>query len=164
MKHGAAFLFTALFYCAGAQAAPPQYPSLVVSTFGMIGIADSETARLNLVNIDDPNIISIIPNLCQAHLRFLDEKGNVLAKSDVSLTNAQAGYLDFAHAKIPEVEASHRRQIRPEVATLESPVIASVANCIATIEIFNSHTGQTTVIYPAAPRLDLGNPDIPPVP
>ena len=146
-------LLTALFYCVGAQATHPQFESQVVSTFGMIGISHSETARLNLVNIDDPRIIYIIPNLCQAQLRFLDETGQILAKSDVALPNGQAGYLDLARDKISS--NGPRAQIRAEVATLDNPTLASAANCIATIEIFNSRTGQTKVIYPTAPQVRL---------
>lgn len=153
-------LLTALFYCAGAQATHPQFESQVVSTFGMIGISNSETARLNLVNIDDPNVINIIPNLCQAQLRFLDETAQVLAKTDVALANGQAGHLDLVREKISSI--GPRVQIRAEVATLDNPALASAANCVATIEIFNSRTGQTKVIYPAAPQLYLGRPIIDP--
>lgn len=156
MKSRTAFFLTTLFYGVGAQAAHPQFPSQVVSTFGMIGISHTETARLNLVNIDDPKVIYIIPNLCQAQLRFLDETGKVLTKSDVALPNGQAGHLDLSREKIPRLDS--RVQIRAEVATLDSPAMASAANCIATIEIFNSRTGQTTVLYPAAPQLFLGGP------
>lgn len=164
MKCRVTSLFMALCYCAGAQATHPQFASQVVSIFGMIGISHSETARLNLVNIDDPNVISIIPNLCQAQLRFLDEAGGILAKSDVSLLNGQARYLDLAREKIPGIFP--RVQIRAEVATLDNPVIASPATCVATIEIYNSRTGQTTVLYPTAPQLNLGMPIIidPPFP
>lgn len=167
MKRRTAFLLTALCYGAGAHATHPEPQSQVVSTFGMIGISLTETARLNLVNIDDPRIINIIPNLCQAQLRFLDGTGKVLTKSDVALSNGQAGHLDLPREKIPSLDA--RVEIRAEVATLDSPVPASAANCVATIEIFNSRTGQTTVLYPAAPQLYLGgpitiDPPIPPFP
>ncbi len=154
MKLRTGLILTALFYCAGAQATHPQLESQVVSTFGMIGISHYETARLNLVNIDDPENINIIANLCQAQLRFLDGEGKVLTKSDVVLANGHADHLDFAQGKTPG--ANRRIQIRAEVATLDTPVIASAANCIATIEIFNSRTGRTSAVYPAAPKLNLG--------
>lgn len=160
MKFSTGFILTTFFSCASAYAIPPQAESRVASTLGMIGISQYETARLNLVNIDDPNIISIIPNLCQAQLRFMDETGKVLAKSDIVLINGQAGHLDFTQGKISE--SNRRKQIRAEIATLEAPVVASAANCVATIEIFNSRTGRTSALYPVAPRLDLGGPVIDP--
>ena len=164
MKLRTGLILTALFYCAGAQATHPQLDSRVVSTFGMIGISHYETARLNLVNIDDPKNINIIANLCQAQLRFLDGAGKILTKSDVVLANGHAGYLDFAQNKTPDV-INRRIQIRAEVATLDAPVIASAANCVATIEIFNSRTGRTSAVYPAAPQLNLGGFVVePPIP
>lgn len=154
MKLVTASVLTALFYSVGANAEHPQFGSQVVSNFGMIGLSQYDTARLNLVNTADPNIINIIPNLCQAKLRFLDAAGQVAAKTEVVLGNGQAGHLDLTHNDLPR--SGRRAQVRAEVATLDDPVTASVANCVATVEVFNTRSGRTYSIYPDAPQLFLG--------
>lgn len=164
MKLVTASALTALFYCAGANAEHPKFGSQVVSNFGMIGLSKYDTARLTLVNTADPEIINIIPNLCQAKLRFRDAGGQIVAKSEVVLGNGQAGHLDLTHKKIPG--DARRAQVRAEVATLDDPVTASVANCVATVEVFNTRSGRTYSIYPDAPQLFLGGPIViePPIP
>lgn len=160
MKLVTASVLTGLFFCASANAEHPRFPSGY--NFGMIGLAKFDTARLNLVNTGDPNIITIIPSLCQAKLLFLDTGGRVLAKSEVVLGNGQAGHLDLTHAKTPGTAG--RVQIRAQVTTLDHPVPTSGANCVATLEVFSSLSGRTYTIYPDAPQVPLDQFIIGPLP
>lgn len=167
MKLITASVVTALFYCTAANAAHPQPPvsSKVAANFGMIGLSHFDTARLNLVNTNNPTIAATpIPALCQAKLRFLDTAGQVLVNSEVVLASGQAGHLDLTHANIPGT--ARRAQVRAQIATLDNPAPASLANCVATIEVFNSISGRTYSIYPDAPVVYLTPPNIihPPFP
>ena len=53
--------------------------------FGMVGLADGQTARLNLVNLGIPTATGIPPGPCRAHLKFFDGDGNLLAAQPVDL-------------------------------------------------------------------------------
>jgi hypothetical protein len=53
--------------------------------FGMVGIAEGQTARLNLVNLLTPGASTVPPDPCRAELQFLDGDGNVVASRIVRL-------------------------------------------------------------------------------
>jgi hypothetical protein len=69
--------------------------------FGMIGIAEGQTARLNLVNLLSPGAATIPPGPCRAELQFLDGDGTVVASRLVRLEAGRAAFLDFAPTFVP---------------------------------------------------------------
>jgi hypothetical protein len=69
--------------------------------FGMVGIADGQTARLNLVNLLTPGAAALPPGPCRAELQFLDGDGNVVASRLVRLEAGHAAFLDFAPTFVP---------------------------------------------------------------
>src|SRR5437867_13354608 len=71
--------------------------------FGMIGIARTQTARLNIV-ATAPDGGDLPP--CRVQLQFRDGRGALIKMSDVSLESGQSAFLDLAH------DGGERRQIR----------------------------------------------------
>jgi hypothetical protein len=119
--------------------------------FGMVGIAEGQTARLNLVNLGAP---AAIPPPCRARLRFLDADGNVVASRSVVVEAGQAAFLDFAPSFAPintvgDVALPPRAEIRAVVNFGIDTV--PPGPCRATVEIFDTATGRTSVFIPPGP-------------
>ena len=114
--------------------------------FGMIGIVRGQTARLNVV-IDNPNIIDN-PDILVA-LTFVDDMGNVLAESRVSLTPGQAQHLEYSSA----FGTLLREQIRAIVRFIDDPNIRIRApRILGTLEVFDTESGHTAFILPGTER------------
>ena len=79
--------------------------------FGMVGIAEGQTARLNLVNLLSPGAATIPPGPCRAELQFLDGDGNVVASRLVRLEAGHAAFLDFAPTFVPVNTRRRRRAV-----------------------------------------------------
>lgn len=63
---------------------------------GMLAIASLQTARLNVLNLNNPNEIS--PLILE--LRFLDDRNVVLTQTRVNLMPGQAGFLELSHREL----------------------------------------------------------------
>lgn len=119
--------------------------------FGMIGIAEGQTARLNLVNI---GTVGIPPGPCRATLEFFDGAGNVLASRRVRVLEGNATSLDF---ELPAVQvngdATVATPLRAEIRAAVAPIDNGVppGPCRATVEIFDTATGRTSVLLPPDP-------------
>jgi hypothetical protein len=116
--------------------------------FGMVGIADGQTARLNLVNLGIPTSTGLPPDPCRAHLKFFDGNGNLLASRPVDLKPGEAAFLDFAPSFAPvngtdlaPLRAEIRGAVRPDDDLYAPP-------CKATVEIFDNVSGRTSILYP----------------
>lgn len=133
--------------------------------FGMVGIAEGQTARLNLVNLLQPGASTVPPDPCRAELQFLDGDGNVMASRLVRLEAGHAAFLDFAPTFVPvntvgDAIAPLRAEIRAnvELGTAGLPPDP----CRATLEIFDNATARTTVFIASGPRAcPGGSPDLP---
>jgi hypothetical protein len=136
--------------------------------FGMVGIAEGQTARLNLVNLYPPGPPVVPPDPCRAELQFLDGDGNVVAARRVQLVAGHAAFLDFAPAFVPintvgDAVAPLRAEIRANVVLAAGGV--PPGPCRATLEIFNNATGRTTVLQPPGPPVcPSGASGVPPGP
>lgn len=123
--------------------------------FAMVGIAQGQTARLNLVNTAQPDPL-IPPDPCRARLRFLDADGNVLTRLAAEVPAGHSTFLDFTLPTVPvntlgDVNASVplRAEIRAAVTflTVQSPPDP----CRVNVEIFDNVTGRTSVLFPPDP-------------
>ncbi|HEY2153160.1 MAG TPA: hypothetical protein VGH34_20290 [Vicinamibacterales bacterium] len=136
--------------------------------FGMVGIAEGQTARLNLVNLLSPDPSTLPPGPCRAELQFLDGDGNVVASRGVQLTAGHAAFLDFTPSFVPV--STNGDAVAPLRAEIRANVALGVAGlppgpCRATLEIFDNATARTTVFVPSGPRACPGNsPGLPPDP
>jgi hypothetical protein len=115
--------------------------------FGMVGIADGQTARLNLVNLGIPTT-SALPPPCRAHLKFFDADGNLLASRPVDLKPGEAAFLDFVPSFVPPVNGTDLAPLRAEIRGAVRPVDDLLAPpCKATFEIFDNVSGRTSILY-----------------
>jgi hypothetical protein len=115
--------------------------------FGMVGIAQGQTARLNLVNTASPNAVLLAPP-CRARLRFLDADGNVLARLAVEVPAGHATFLDYSPAFVgtnADVVGPARAEIRAAVTFLDEEVPPDP--CRVNAEIFDNATGRTSILY-----------------
>ena len=149
--------FAALSLTAKAFNPQPDPPGL-----GMVGIADGQTARLNLVNLGNPDPFAFAPP-CRAQLQFFDAVGNSLAVSRIQqLKPGEATFLDYAASFVStnlavDAVGPSRAEIRPAVNT-ETGLLAPP--CRVTVEIFDNETGRTSVLY--APPCRGGRCWVPP--
>ena len=130
-----------------------------VTLFGLIGLARGQTARLNVVNLRSlrpaeptaDQVVTAVP--CSVRLSFLDQRGNVIARSVESILPGDGAFLDLPfHEAIPPGFGGNRFEIRAVVQVLRRPEDERRCVTISTVEIFDSETGRTNTIYPEPPR------------
>jgi hypothetical protein len=112
---------------------------------GMVGIADGQTARLNLANVSAPDDV-LVPPPCRAQLQLLDADGNVLAQRRVSVAAGHAAFVDFRPSFVPtnlgDVLGPLRAEIRAAVDFADG---VFPPPCRASLEIFDNVTGRTQI-------------------
>jgi hypothetical protein len=125
--------------------------SQTVQTTGIVGIADAQTAQLNLLN---PGVLApAVGVICKATVSFVDAGGAVL-KSGV-LTVAPGQSMSFAlrsDVDLSLVSGGHR-EIRATISTpaILTPTAAGSAaqpgcKLIPTLEMFDTVSGRTLVV------------------
>jgi hypothetical protein len=128
--------------------APPDF------TFGMVGLAPGQTARLNVVNIG-PGTPSPIP--CFLVLAFLDDAGKELKQSLFRVDRGKAAFLE-----LPASDDGGRAHIRGiGFNPLLIPVSLS-CRLLPTLEIVNNDTGASSLILTNPAQLI--SPVVPPPP
>lgn len=145
---GAVFVSIAGLAAAQTTNMPVFFPQ--VQTFGMVGLAEGQTARLNLLN---PGVLPPLATgaICSAQVSFLDSKGAVLKTAPISVAPGQS--VPFDLNRDTDVTGNDQRvQIRAIVQVpLPSPIVASPPQpwgclLIPTLEIFDTNTGRTQVV------------------
>lgn len=128
---------------------------------GMFGITCSQTARLNVVNIgsgipDGSTRGSDVFGSRTARLSFLDEAGNVLAQSTVRMMVGEAATLEFIiDGCRAEVGAVQRMNIRAAFDSFaEGPHVKNASIVLATVEVFDTESGQTAFVMPGTILFD----------
>lgn len=124
-----------------AQTTPTTTPGLTV-TSGMVGVSSTQTARLNVLNLQQV-VAGVTAVACPATLAFYDDTGALLKQ--VAVTNispATAGNLVFKPT-VPSTAVNARAQLRAVVFTP-----------FATITPTPTASGSTTLI-PAGPVCTL---------
>src|SRR5450631_3238064 len=112
-------------FLAQAQTVSSNTPGFVVTT-GIVGVTGTQTARLNVLNLQ-PVIPGVAAVACPATLEFYDDTGaqlKQLAFSNISPANAAS--LAFKPA-IPSTSVGARAQIRAVVFT-PTPTVANPGN------------------------------------
>jgi hypothetical protein len=150
------FVLAALAFpvLAAAQVIAPTPPIQVqqIQTFGMVGLASGQIARLNVLNPGVPAPLATAA-LCPARLTFLDSAGNVLKTESVSVLPGQSLSYDL-NRDTDLTSTALRVQIRatiqmppPAVATpTVQVVLPSLCTLFPTLEVFDASTGKTQVI------------------
>ena len=124
-----------------------------IYTFGMVGIAEGQTARVNALNPGvAPPALGVI---CPAQLTFLDGQGNVLKTATVSVLPGKESFLDVVAINDLALAIDQRKQIRATITippfTVPPPnptttPIATACTLIGTLEIFDTISGKTQVV------------------
>ena len=121
--------------------------------YGMIGIANGQTARLNVVNLGVPDpTTGLPPDPCRMRLQFVDAEGNVLVSRGVAPEMGHSKFLDFTPSFVPINTADAVAPLRAEIR----PVMFSDNGvppdpCRVTLEIFDNVTGRTQIALYAPP-------------
>jgi hypothetical protein len=126
---------------AGAKPGMPDdiLPTVVRIEFAPVGLTASQTARLNLVNMDVPNGISV-------SCRFIDASGLTLAQSVTTLSMGKTTSVDYKRQS-STLAGGSPDQLRAEVR-VELDIITygvSSDSLHRSLEVFDSNTGATTV-------------------
>lgn len=119
-----------------------------VQTTAMIGLAEGQTAQLNLLN---PGVLAPATGvICSAAVSFVDANGAVLKTKSLSIPPGKSMAFDVSDIELA-IAYGARREIRALIAmpaaTPAAPSSAAVPGCklIPTLEIFDSATGRTLV-------------------
>ena len=143
-------------FVAQAQTVSSSTPG-VITTTGIVGVTSTQTARLNVLNLQ-PVIPGVAAVACPATLEFYDDTGVQLKQLAVTnISPATAMSLVFKPA-IPSTAVGARAQIRAVVFTPtasvanpgsgSTPFMPVRAGCavMASLEIIDDSTGATHTI------------------
>ena len=150
-----AFAFTALSLA--AQSVPATQS---IQTTGMIGLAEGQTARLNLLNPGVP--APALGVVCTAGVAFLDDQGNVLKSKTATVLPGTSAPLDLdSHADL-NLATDERREIRAviKIPPVLPPAGSTISTCklIHTLEIFDNISHRTQAILAPAVTISVSVP------
>ena len=128
------------------------------STTGIVGVTSTQTARLNVLNLQ-PVIPGVTAVMCPATLEFYDDTGALLKQLAVTnISPASAANLVFKPV-VPSRVVGARAQIRAVVVTSSTsvvnpgtepptPIVPVIRSCnvMASLEIIDDATGATHTI------------------
>jgi hypothetical protein len=148
-----------LVFVSGTNVSAQEPTPVLRTTFGSVGIARGEVARLNVTNLKrgdftDDNREHNPPGIpCVIGYQFLDARGNTLARGveTVFPGNTNSFELSFREA-LPRGGFLQRVQIRANVWSLMTDEDTRRCAMISTLEIYDSLTGSTKTLYPESPR------------
>jgi hypothetical protein len=124
---------------AGAKSAMPDNILPIASiNFAPVGLALGQTARLNLVNMDVANGITV-------SCRFIDAGGATLAESVITLSLGKIASVDFQRGD--PLPGESPEQLRAEVRVQLDIFTYGISSdsLRRSLEVFNNNTGATTV-------------------
>ena len=107
----------------------------------MVGLAKGQTARLNVVNIGDPNQGS-----CQVQMTFYDNEGKQLALDVQKIDPGIATFLDLSYNDVGDPH------IRVQIRSWAKVLVGDPTICFSSLEVFDDETGKTTLF--------IGDPSI----
>jgi hypothetical protein len=118
-----------------------------VQTTAMIGLAQGQTAQLNLLN---PGILAPATGvICTAAVSFVDANGAVLKTGALSIPPGQSMAFDLRSDVDLAIVYGNRREFRAVIAT---PALTPAATAVPTacklvpsLEIFDTASGRTLV-------------------
>ena len=122
--------------------------SIVVTT-GMVGIADGQTAQVNVLN---PGVLApALGVICSAAVEFVDDSGTVLKSATLSIPPGQNKALQIrSDTDLNIVVAGDRKEIRAVIASpgfvpASSTPSSPACRLAPTLEVLDTTTGRTLV-------------------
>jgi len=128
-----------------AQVTPGSH---TVQTTGMVGIADAQTAQLNLLN---PGVLApAVGMICKATVSFVDAGGTVLKSTTLTVIPGQSMSFSLRSDTDLNLVAGDRREIRatisiPAIATPTATATPAACKMIPTLEMLDTVSGRTLV-------------------
>jgi hypothetical protein len=156
---------TCVFALGGAALfAQPNMP-VEVKTTGMVGLAEDQTARLNLLN---PGVVpAAIGIVCTASVSFIDGTGTVVKTAIVAVAPGTSGGVNLDSQADLSLAVGGRREIRavftvpavvpPPSAAASSSTTVAACTLIPTLEVFDTLTGRTLVVLGHAETVPAAN-------
>ena len=116
---------------------PDNILPVVSVSFAPVGLTLDQTARLNLVNMNVANGITV-------SWRFTDAQGTILAQSSTTLGVGKIVSVDFKRHSLPgESPVQLRAEVQVQVDIITYGVPSDGLR--RSLEVFNNYTGETTV-------------------
>jgi hypothetical protein len=126
--------------------------SQTVATTGMVGIADAQTAQLNLLN---PGVLPpALGAICTALVTFVDDTGTVIKSTTLSVPPGKSLPFTLRSDTDLNLVAGDRREIRATIsipaiitpAATASPAATPACKVIPTLEMLDTVSGRTLVV------------------
>ena len=157
---------------AGAQPAIMIGGASQYATFGMVGLSTGQTARLNVFALPVGGPI-IAGGSCQVTFDFYNEAGKMVKTGTATVAQGAAAHFDMPRTEVDSLAG--RSEIRgtvrtafvnpsavpmPTPGTPGTPVtpitpVYGFCSVLPTLEIFDSTSGQTTVVLQQTTALSL---------
>jgi hypothetical protein len=112
-----------------------------VASFGYVGLAAGQMARINVFNHADPQSDA----QCLAGLRIFNDANKVLAESNAALRPGASRRLNYTAARAQKVRA---------IVAAAGP--DGDATCSASFEIVEQQTGRTVIFVNTADLMEVG--------
>lgn len=112
-----------------------------------VGIADGQVIRLNAYFVTDAEGRGLPPGPCRVTLRFLDASGATAGETTVVMRAGRAASFDYR----PALRPGQRATLRAEVVA-ERDEAGLAPRVLASVEVYESSTGRTTVASPGTTR------------
>jgi hypothetical protein len=143
----------------GAQStSSPAILAPQLMTFGMVGLAANQTARLNALALPMGGPI-IAGGSCQVTIEFFNEQGTSLKTSTQPVNGGAAVHLDLQRGDLDA--DTDRREIRGTVRSsfvlppgVAVPVFAG-CTLVPTLEVFDQENGRTMAVLESTRSLPL---------
>jgi hypothetical protein len=152
LKYNYVLSVCALALSALALSAQTTAVTSTVKTTAMIGLAQGQTAQLNLLN---PGVQALATGeICTAAVSYFDAAGTILKTSVVTVAPGKSGAVDLSGDTDLTIAAGARREIRaqismpavpPPTSTGATPIAVAACKLIANLEIYDSVSGRTLV-------------------
>lgn len=112
--------------------------TLAVETTGMVGLAEGQTARLNVLNVGV--MAPAMSTLCTVTVTYFDNTGTSLKSGTVTVVPNQSQSVDLRADADLNLTAGERREIRAEISMQNS------CKAVGTLELFDTTSGRTQTI------------------
>src|SRR5262249_15971669 len=133
------------------------------TSFGMVGLARNQVARLNVLN--PGNACGIQDRICSAEMEFLDDQGHTLKSNTAEVGWGKAVSLELDRKELTNgglrvpLRAVVKTAINPPGSSVTSPVMpGAVCNFMPTVEIFDKDTGKTALVMSEGRSVILNTP------
>ena len=128
--------------------APVGFQYTPTISFGMIGLGNNATARLNVVNlVRTPPLLGIAQTPCKVELDLYDSQGKLIKQKTIAnLGYGEADYVDAVRSDLATTAAHVNVTGVLKVSSSQS----YFCRVSATLEVFDSVTGTTSAILTGA--------------